>query len=133
MKIDERGWLVVEEASLSSHIALSRALTGRKAGWLDMIEKGMPQEWLDGPQLESVPYPQVLVSRAVTTARRSTPCCARPTEAAGSRWSCRSSSPAASYTVTGGVEPTLTADDQGGASVQVELNGRSELRVAPAA
>ena len=66
MKIDDRGWLVVEDASLSSHVALSRALVGRKAGWLDMIEKGMPKEWLDGPQLESVPYPQVLVSRAVT-------------------------------------------------------------------
>ena len=66
VKIDDRGWLVVEDASLSSHVALSRALVGRKAGWLDMIEKGMPKEWLEGPQLESVPYPQVLVSRAVT-------------------------------------------------------------------
>ena len=66
VKIDDRGWLDIEGASVSSHIALSRALVGRKAGWLDMIEKGMPKEWLEGPQLESVPYPQVLVSRAVT-------------------------------------------------------------------
>ena len=133
VKIDERGWLVVEEASLSSHIALSRALTGRKAGWLDMIEKGMPQEWLDGPQLESVPYPQVLVSRAVTDGE-ALDAVLRSTNGGG-RVAVELSQlrPGGQYTVTGGVQPALVADDQGRASVQVDLNGRSELRVAPAA
>ena len=41
--------------------------------------------------------------------------------------------PGAQYSVTGGVDSAVTADDKGRASVQVDLNGRSELRVAPAA
>ena len=133
MRIDDRGWLDIEGASVSSHIALSRALVGRKAGWLDMIEKGMPKEWLDGPQLESVPYPQVLVSRAVTDGR-ALDAVLRSTNGGG-RVAVELSQlrPGGEYSVTGGVDPAVIADDQGRASVQVDLNGRGELRVAPAA
>ena len=65
MKIDDRGWLVVDGASMASHLALARSLNGRKSGWLDLITRGMPDAWLNGPQIESVPYPAVMVSRAV--------------------------------------------------------------------
>ena len=131
VKFDDRGWLDIEGASLSSHIALSRALVGRKAGWLDMIEKGMPKEWSEGPQLESVPYPQVLVSRAVTDGQ-ALDAVLRSTNGGG-RVAVELSQlrPGSDYTVTGGVDSTVKADDQGRASVQVDLNGRSELRVAP--
>ncbi|MEA2312023.1 MAG: hypothetical protein QOE28_1991 [Solirubrobacteraceae bacterium] len=133
VRFDERGWLDVEGASVSSHIALSRALVGRKAGWLDMIEKGMPKEWQDGPQLESVPYPQVLVSRAATDGQ-ALDAVLRSTNGGG-RVTVELSQlrPGGEYKVTGGVDPSLVADQQGRASVQLELNGRSELRVAPAA
>jgi hypothetical protein len=133
MRVDERGWLDIEGASLSSHIALSRALVGRKAGWLDMIEKGMPAEWLEGPQIESVPYPTALVSRAVNDGgvleavlRASN---------GGGRIDVRLSQlgPGRVYDVTGAVEESLTADDVGNAVVQVDLDGRRELRVAPSA
>ena len=133
VKIDDRGWLDIAGASLSSHVALSRALVGRKAGWLDMIEKGMPKEWQDGPQLESVPYPQVLVSRAVTDGR-ALEAVLRSTNGGGRvQVELSQLRPGGEYTVTGGVDPAVRADDQGRASVQVDLNGRSELRVAPAA
>jgi hypothetical protein len=133
MKIDDRGWLVVDGASLASHIALSRALVNRKAGWLDLIEKGMPKAWLEGPQLESVPYPQVMVSRAVTDGK-ALEAVLRSTNGGG-RVAVELSQlrPGGEYSVTGGVDPKVVADDRGRASVQVELNGRSELLVAPTA
>ena len=52
--------------------ACSRPTCGRwrrtspTAAWLDMITKGMPEAWATGPQVESVPYPAVMVTRAVT-------------------------------------------------------------------
>jgi hypothetical protein len=133
LRIDDRGWLMVEGASVASHIALLRALVNRKAGWLDLITKGMPQAWLDGPQLESVPYPQVLVSRAVTDGK-ALDAVLRSTNGGG-RVSVELSQlrPGGEYAVTGGVEAKTVANDQGRASVQVDLNGRSELRVAPVA
>jgi hypothetical protein len=132
-RIDERGWLEVDGASVASHIALSRALVNRKAGWLDMIEKGMPKAWLEGPQLESVPYPQALVARAVTDGQ-ALEAVLRSTNGGG-RIAVELSQlrPGGEYSVTGGVDPTVVADDRGRASVQIDLNGRSELRVAPTA
>ena len=133
MKIDDRGWLVVDGASLSSHIALSRALVGRKSGWLDMIEKGMPAAWLEGPQLESVPYPQVMVSRAINDGD-ALEAVLRSTNGGG-RVDVELSQlrPSATYSVTGGVEPSVVADERGRASVPIDLDGRRELRVAPTA
>ena len=42
MKIDDRGWLVVDGASIAAHLAIARSLNGRKSGWLDLITRGMP-------------------------------------------------------------------------------------------
>ena len=98
MKIDDRGWLIVDGASMASHLALARSLNGRKSGWLDLITRGMPDAWRDGPQIESVPYPAVMVSRRSTTARRSTRSSARPTAAGASTSSCRSCGRTASTT-----------------------------------
>jgi hypothetical protein len=80
-----------------------------------------------------VPYPQVLVSRAVTDGQ-ALDAVLRSTNGGG-RVAVELSQlrPGSEYTVTGGVDSTVKADDQGRASVQVDLNGRSELRVAPAA
>lgn len=133
IRIDKRGWLDVDGASLSSHIALSRALVGRKAGWLDMIEKGMPAAWLEGPQIESVPYPAVVVSRAVSDGE-ALEAVIRSTNGGG-RVDVGLSQlrPGASYDVTGAVDSTLSADERGDALLQVDLDGRRELRVVPAA
>ena len=133
LKIDDRGWLVVDGASLSSHIALSRALVGRKSGWLDMIQKGMPAAWLEGPQLESVPYPRVMVSRAINDGA-ALEAVLRSTNGGG-RVDVELSQlrPHATYSVTGGVEPPVVADERGRASVPIDLDGRRELRVAPTA
>ena len=45
MKIDDRGWLTVDGASMAAHLAIARSLNGRKSGWLDLITRGMPEAW----------------------------------------------------------------------------------------
>ncbi|MEA2312525.1 MAG: hypothetical protein QOE28_2493, partial [Solirubrobacteraceae bacterium] len=133
MHIDERGWLEVPGASMGAHLGIARSLNGRKSGWLDLITKGMPEAWVSGPQLESVPYPAVMVTRAVTDGE-ALEAVVRSTNGGG-RFGLELSQlrPEGEYAVTGGVAPTLVADARGRASIDVDLHGRQELRVVPAA
>ena len=58
MKIDDdRGWLVVEGASMAAHLGIARSLNGRKGGWLDVITKGMPEAWATAPRSSRCPTP----------------------------------------------------------------------------
>jgi hypothetical protein len=131
MKIDDRGWLTVDGASMASHLALARSLNGRKSGWLDLITRGMPDAWREGPQVESVPYPAVMVSRAVTDGQ-ALDAVFRSTNGGG-RFDIELSQlrPNGEYAVSGGTTAAVVADAQGRATVEVELNGRRELRLAP--
>ena len=133
MKIDDRGWLVVDGASMASRLALARSLNGRKSGWLDLITRGMPDAWRNGPQIESVPYPAVMVSRAVNDGD-ALDAVFRSTNGGG-RFNVELSQlrPNGEYDVTGGTTESVVADAQGRATVEVELNGRRELRLAPRA
>jgi hypothetical protein len=131
MRIDDRGWLVVDGASVAAHLALARSLNGRKSGWLDLITRGMPEAWANGPQVESVPYPAVMVSRAVTDGQ-ALDAVFRSTNGGG-RFDVELSQlrPDAEYDLTGATAPSLVADGHGRATVEVELNGRQELRLTP--
>ena len=131
MTIDDRGWLVVDGASMAAHLALARSLNGRKSGWLDLITRGMPEAWANGPQVESVPYPAVMVSRAVTDGQ-ALDAVFRSTNGGG-RFDVELSQlrPNGEYDLTGATAESLVADAQGRATVEVELNGRRELRLTP--
>jgi hypothetical protein len=133
MHIDDRGWLVVPGASMASHLALARSLNGRKGGWLDLITKGMPDAWMEGPQLESVPYPQVMVTRAVNDGG-TLEAVLRSTNGGG-RFPVELSQLRAngSYAVTGATTTSLVADAEGRATLEMDLEGRRELQVVPAA
>ena len=94
----------------------------------------MPTAWLERARSSSrCPYPQVMVSRAVNDGEaldavlRSTNGGGRvDVELSQLRPDASTRSPAAST-------PSVVADEQGRASVQVDLDGRRELRVAPTA
>ncbi len=131
MSIDSRGWLVVQGASIAAHLALARSLNGRKSGWLDLIGKGMPEAWVNGPQVESVPYPAVMVAAAVTDGE-ALDAVFRSTNGGG-RFDVELSQlrPSGSYHVTGATTASLVADERGRATVELELDGRRELRLAP--
>ena len=113
MTIDDRGWLVVEGASVAAHLALARSLNGRKSGWLDLISRGMPDAWVNGPQVESVPYPAVMVSRAVKDGE-ALDAVFRSTNGGG-RFDIELSQlrPHAEYDLTGATAASLVADERG--------------------
>jgi hypothetical protein len=131
MRIDERGWLEVPGASMGAHLGIARSLNGRKSGRLDLITKGMPETWMQGPQLESVPYPSLVVTRAVNDGG-GLEAVVRSTNGGG-RFPLELSQlrPGAEYTVTGATTTTLTPDERGNATVEVDVDGRRELRVVP--
>jgi hypothetical protein len=99
-----------------------------------MITKGMPEAWATGPQVESVPYPAVMVTRAVTDGS-ALDVVLRPTNGGG-RHPVELSQlrrAGAEYGVIGGTAATLVAAARGRATVDVDLGGRHELRVVPVA
>ncbi|WP_109529337.1 linalool dehydratase/isomerase domain-containing protein [Nocardia aurea] len=131
VSIDERGWLTVEGASILAHTLLGRALFGRQGGWLDLIEKGMPETWATGPILESVPYPRVMIARAVSDGADLS-VVLRSTDA-GSREEIGLARlrPGGRYTVHGAVESDGIADEQGRLTLLVDVERRREIRVVP--
>lgn len=131
ISIDNRGWLVAEGASILAHAGLGRALFGRHGGWLDIVEKGMPAIWQEGPVIDSVPYPQVMVARAVSPNGRDLDAVLR-TVGRQERVTVTFARlrPGGRYKLTGALEEAVVADEAGRARVQVEVAGRSALALA---
>lgn len=110
-------------------MGIAMGLFGRTDGFYDMVVKGRPREWVDGPQIASVPYPHVMVARAVTDGKRldavfqpgmggGTFDIALAQLRAGQR-----------YTLTGATTDSVTAGPDGSAEVAVNLQGRLEFKV----
>jgi hypothetical protein len=107
-------------------------LFGRTNGFYDMIAKGRPQEWIDGPQIASVPYPHVMVARAVTDGRRLDAVFQPGTRGGTYEIALAQLEPRQHYTVTGATTDSVTAGPDGTAELTVNLQGRLEFNVVPA-
>jgi hypothetical protein len=118
-------------ASLSSKASLGRALFGRKAGWLDMITRGRPAAWESGPLLEAVPYPQVLVARAVSDGSRLELVLRPGTEPGRRLLSLARLVPDKEYDLVGATESSIRADAHGRGTISVDLDGRRSVTAAP--
>ena len=93
----------------------------------------IPESWKTGPVLGQAAYPDVLVARAVTDGR-ALDLVLRPGNRGGRTvLGIERLAPRHDYLVTGGVEETITADDEGRALVTVDLDGRREVFLRPAA
>ena len=44
---------------------MAMARLTRPGAFYDMVNHGMPEQWLNGPMLNKVPYPDIFVKRAV--------------------------------------------------------------------
>jgi hypothetical protein len=130
-RIDERGWLTVDGASVLAYTGYGRALFGRTGGWLDLIEKGMPREWQDGPVVESVPYPQAMVARAVSDGAALDVVLRSPNGGGRIDIGLGRLVPGREYTVHGARDAAVVADSSGRATVTADLDGRLELEVRP--
>jgi len=99
----------------------------------DLLGGRVPAEWKTGPVLAQAAYPDVLVARAVTdgTALDLT---LRPGNGGGRTvLGVERLVPRQGYFVTGAVDDTVTADDDGAALVTVDLDDRREVFLRPAA
>lgn len=99
----------------------------------DLLAGEIPHEWKTGPVLAQAAYPDVLVARAVTDGR-ALDLTLRPGNHGGRTvLGIERLAPGHDYVVTGGVEETVTADDDGGALVTVDLDDRRGVLLRPAA
>lgn len=96
--------------------------------------RGLPVEVQRGPMLMSAPYPDVLVLRAVNDGGvlAATLGPGRPA-ATGGRYTLELGQlrPGGAYRCEGLATPSIMADSQGRATVQVQLAGRQDFRVTP--
>lgn len=103
---------------------------GRQGGFRDMIARGLPDAWREGPVLADAPYPNVLVAKAVTDGK-ALDLVLRPGNGGGRvRLEIGRLAPGRAYAVTGGVAG-VTAGPDGRAIIDADLSDRTEVRVAP--
>lgn len=99
----------------------------------DLMAGKVPKPWKTGPILAQAGYPDVLVARAVTDGRGLN-LVLRPGNGGGRTvLGIQRLAPRRDYVVTGGVDDTLTADDDGCAVLTVDLDDRLEVMLRPAA
>ena len=104
---------------------------GREGGYRDMISRGLPAAWREGPVLADAPYPDVLVAKAVTDGRALDLVLYAGNGGERKRIGIGRLTPGRPYAVAGAHEAEVVADAHGRAVVEVDLSGRTEVRVAP--
>ena len=97
----------------------------------NLLAGEIPDEWKTGPVIAQAAYPDVLVARAVTDGRALDLVLRPGTEGGRTALGLKRLAPRHTYAVIGGVDETVTADDNGCAIVTVDLEDRLELAVRP--
>lgn len=99
----------------------------------DLLSGNIPHQWKTGPVLGQTAYPDVLVARAVTDGQ-ALDLTLRPGNSGGRTvLGIERLMPRQDYVLIGGVEDTVTAEDDGCALVTVDLDDRLEVFLRPAA
>ena len=92
----------------------------------------IPAAWKVGPILAQAAYPDVLVARAVTDGRALDLVLRPGSHGERTVLGLERLAPQHEYVITGAVDETVTADDEGRALVTVDLDDRREVFVRPA-
>ncbi len=119
------------KASTQANAMLALARFGRRGGFHDLVAVGPDDAIREGPVLAEAPYPDVLVARAVSDGA-ALDLVLRPGSARG-RFPLVVANlrPHSRYAVSGATEASLVADESGRARLEVDLDDRRELRLAP--
>jgi hypothetical protein len=112
-------------------MGIAMGLFGRTDGFYDMVVKGRPLEWIDGPQIASVPYPHVMVARAVTDGMRLDAVFQPGTGGGTFDIALAQLAPGESYAVTGAKTDSVVAGADGTAEIPIDLRGRVEFAMIP--
>ena len=128
----EDGALRYTKASTQANAMLAMARFGRGDAFRDLV-CGVPgSDGQAGPVLADAPYPDVLVARAVSDGR-DLDLVLRPGRSGGRyRLRVERLDSDREYRIVGAVEETVRSGPDGAAEIDVDLDGRSEVRVAPA-
>ncbi|MFC8527417.1 hypothetical protein [Nocardia sp. NPDC057227] len=97
----------------------------------DLITGVVPEAWRTGPVLADAAYPDVLVARAVTDGSALELVLRPGAGAQRVRLAVHRLAPGREYQLSGAVEATLTADAEGRAVFEVDLDGRRAVAVVP--
>ncbi len=125
----DAGRLTFGGVSVFHHAYLARALMGRRGSYLDAVCRGMPDRWASGPRISAVPYPDVVVSRAVSDGRNLEAVLVPGNNRGRFALELERLQPGVTYTVDGAVDRSLTATGAGSATVEMDIDQRAELRV----
>ncbi|MGH9138797.1 MAG: hypothetical protein ACRD0G_17430 [Acidimicrobiales bacterium] len=120
-----------EAASTFSNLAAVVGRFNRVGGWSQNVAEGPDPRVVKGPYLDDAPYPQVLVARADTDGA-ALDLVLQPGGRAG-RYAImvRGLHAGSDYQVRGAVDIGAVADVSGAARLEVDVVGRTEVRVAP--
>ncbi|MET7769507.1 hypothetical protein [Nocardia sp. NPDC005366] len=114
----------------NAHHALTRFV--RPNGLRDLILGTVPPQWRTGPVLAEAAYPDVLVAKAVTDGA-GLELVLRPGRGDRRvRLGIHRLIPNRSYRVTGATESIVSANAHGESVIEVDLGGRTDVRVTPA-
>jgi hypothetical protein len=131
--VTERGVRRYAKASVLSNAALFGAQAATPGAHRRRVSTGMPEAWMEGPVLHDARYPDVLVARAVSDGRN-LELVLRPGSSAGRRrLGIARLRPGAAYTARGAVQDGVVASADGTAEIEVDLDGRLEVVLAPEA
>lgn len=119
-------------ASVWANAAFALATFTRHNGVHDLVQGSLPDAWRTGPQLAEAAYPDVLVARAVSDGSALDLVLRPGNGTVRSSLKVERLDPGRAYNVSGGAATEVTADADGSALLDVELNGRTEVRLVPA-
>jgi hypothetical protein len=117
--------------SVICHATAFASRVSRANGMHDLVAVGLPNAWRDGPIVEDVSYPQVLVARAVSDGSALDLVAYPGLKAGPQSLGLSQLHPDGRYRCDGAEQSELVADATGRARVTVALDGRTELRVYP--
>ncbi|TXL57584.1 linalool dehydratase/isomerase domain-containing protein [Aeromicrobium terrae] len=121
---------LADSSGLANHYA-NLGRFGRRDGLRDLVAHGAPSAWLTGPVLAEAAYPEVLVARAVTDGHALDLVLLPGKGAVRTTLAVERLVPGRTYVVSGGLETSTIADDQGRALVGVDLGARLEVSLRP--
>ena len=119
--------------STQVHAVAFFSRAGRTNAMRDLVADGLPAAWREGPLLENVEYPDVLVARAVSDGAALDLTLLPGRDPGRHVLGLSQLRPGRRYRCEGTVEPEVGADAEGRANVTVELAGRRAVRVHPVA
>jgi len=127
----ENGVLSYRKGSCLANVWGVEARLMRTGDFRNSFVKGPPKSALAGPILVAASYPDVLVAKAFSRGQDLELVLYNGKAPGPQQLGIERLKAGATYRVTGATEPTLTADAQGRATLSVQLDGRTAVRLDP--